>query len=246
MQVTGISRSLPGPPMKITVTGNVTRGTPATPVSTLGSHTQKVNTLTYPVPNKKKKTIIVKVISSCTELFFIGELYLIGWNGRYGMLQELEFSCLQSCIMVCITIVSLSRLLLEFRAAVINVLLGNSWAVLCRQVVPYFINVESRIWICLFYLFPRNSLQKIIRKYKQKHISIMYLNHFCTSGYSCVHLGSQWCGWGRVPTVPQCSSDEGWDRHGTNCDAWCLGLSKHCSSQPDADRCVLYSVLFQI
>ncbi|KAG0728649.1 BRCA2-interacting transcriptional repressor EMSY [Chionoecetes opilio] len=41
-QVTGISRPLPGPPMKITVTGNITRGTSGTPVSTLGGHTQKV------------------------------------------------------------------------------------------------------------------------------------------------------------------------------------------------------------
>ncbi|XP_063870292.1 BRCA2-interacting transcriptional repressor EMSY-like isoform X4 [Scylla paramamosain] len=41
-KVTGIGRPLPGPPMKITVTGNITRGTSGTPVSTLGSHTQKV------------------------------------------------------------------------------------------------------------------------------------------------------------------------------------------------------------
>ncbi|KAK4311246.1 hypothetical protein Pmani_017239 [Petrolisthes manimaculis] len=38
----GVGRPLGGPPMKITVTGNVTRGSTATPVSTLGSHTQKV------------------------------------------------------------------------------------------------------------------------------------------------------------------------------------------------------------
>ncbi|XP_042223764.1 BRCA2-interacting transcriptional repressor EMSY-like isoform X5 [Homarus americanus] len=41
-QISGISRPMPGPPMKITVTGNVARGTPGTPVSTLGGHTQKV------------------------------------------------------------------------------------------------------------------------------------------------------------------------------------------------------------
>ncbi|XP_066941820.1 BRCA2-interacting transcriptional repressor EMSY isoform X2 [Macrobrachium rosenbergii] len=41
-QIGGISRPIPGPPMKITVTGNVTRGTPGTPTSTLGGHTQKV------------------------------------------------------------------------------------------------------------------------------------------------------------------------------------------------------------
>ncbi|XP_068226885.1 BRCA2-interacting transcriptional repressor EMSY isoform X8 [Palaemon carinicauda] len=42
LQIGGISRPIPGPPMKITVTGNVTRGTPGTPTSTLGGHTQKV------------------------------------------------------------------------------------------------------------------------------------------------------------------------------------------------------------
>ncbi|XP_069168829.1 BRCA2-interacting transcriptional repressor EMSY isoform X2 [Procambarus clarkii] len=41
-QMSGMSRPLPGPPMKITVTGNVARGTPGTPISTLGGHTQKV------------------------------------------------------------------------------------------------------------------------------------------------------------------------------------------------------------
>ncbi|KAK8731641.1 hypothetical protein OTU49_007402, partial [Cherax quadricarinatus] len=41
-QMGGMSRPVPGPPMKITVTGNVARGTPGTPVSTLGGHTQKV------------------------------------------------------------------------------------------------------------------------------------------------------------------------------------------------------------
>ncbi|XP_027209396.1 BRCA2-interacting transcriptional repressor EMSY isoform X3 [Penaeus vannamei] len=41
-QLSSIGRAVPGPPMKITVTGNVTRGTPGTPVSTLGGHTQKV------------------------------------------------------------------------------------------------------------------------------------------------------------------------------------------------------------
>lgn len=41
-QLSGINRPMPGPPMKITVTGNVARGTPGTPVSTLGGHTQKV------------------------------------------------------------------------------------------------------------------------------------------------------------------------------------------------------------
>lgn len=46
-QVAGIGRPLPGPPMKITVTGNVTRGTSGTPVSTLGSHTQKVKTAVF-------------------------------------------------------------------------------------------------------------------------------------------------------------------------------------------------------
>ncbi|KAG7177022.1 BRCA2-interacting transcriptional repressor EMSY-like, partial [Homarus americanus] len=44
-QISGISRPMPGPPMKITVTGNVARGTPGTPVSTLGGHTQKTPAL---------------------------------------------------------------------------------------------------------------------------------------------------------------------------------------------------------
>ncbi|KAK7072800.1 hypothetical protein SK128_019848 [Halocaridina rubra] len=42
LQIGGLSRPVTGPPMKITVTGNVTRGSSGTPVSTLGGHTQKV------------------------------------------------------------------------------------------------------------------------------------------------------------------------------------------------------------